>query len=161
LLVYTQTSPELASLAQEIEAAASLTGDGADLKMTVDGASGFTWPWTWYLRDYTAVSYPNLGFAIPDGPSDSSIAIVHTRNENLARAATEEGFTEGRRFPHRQWFPETYKQTTWKQFVDTLVRPNRWQNALNFFLYRDMSQPIGSEDAFVYFNRDIPLRALE
>ena len=84
-----------------------------------------------------------------------------TRNENLARAATEEGFTEGRRFPHRQWFPETYKQTTWKQFVDTLVRPNRWQNALNFFLYRDMSQPIGSEDAFVYFNRDIPLRALE
>ena len=161
LLVYTQTSPALAGLAQEIEAAASLTGEGEGMKVIIDGASGFTWPWTWYLRDYTAVSYANLGFARPEGPSDAYVAIVHTRNENIAKAATEEGFTEGRRFPHRQWFPETYKRTTWSQFFNTLVRPSRWQNALNFFVYREMSQPIGSEDAFVYFDDGIPLRALE
>lgn len=161
LLVYTQTSPALAGLAQEIAAAATLTGEGKDLKVTVDGSSGFTWPWTWYLRDYSQVSYPNLGFSIPDGPSDSSVAIVHTRNENIARSATEVGFTEGRRFPHRQWFPETYKNTTWGQFFGTLFNPTEWQDALNFFVYREMSQPIGSEDAFVYFDDGIPLRALE
>jgi hypothetical protein len=89
------------------------------------------------------------------------VAVVHTRNENIAKPATAEGFTEGRRFPHRQWFPETYKQTTWSQFFNTLVRPSRWQNALNFFVYREMSHSIGSEDAFVYFDDGIPLRALE
>ncbi|MFP6595243.1 MAG: flippase activity-associated protein Agl23 [Dehalococcoidia bacterium] len=161
LLIYTQTSPALADLAQEIEAAASLTRKGEGMKVIIDGASGFTWPWTWYLRDYTDVSYTNLGFARPEGPSDAYVAIVHTRNENIAKPATGEGFTEGRRFPHRQWFPETYKRTTWSQFFNTLVRPNRWQNALNFFVYREMSQPIGSEDAFVYFDDSIPLRALE
>lgn len=161
LLVYTQTSPDLAGLSQEIEAAARLTGEGKHLKVTVDGSSGFTWPWTWYLRDYAQVSYPNLGFSRPDGPSDSSVVIVHTRNENIARVATETGFTEGRRFPHRQWFPETYKNTTWGEFFGTLFNPTEWQNALNFFVYRKMSQPIGSEDAFFYFDADIPLRALE
>ena len=161
LLVYTQTSPALASLAGEIAAVASLTGEGADLRVTIDGSSGFTWPWTWYLRDYSQVSYSDMGYSRPDGPSDSSVAVVHTRNENIAKSAFENDFTDGRRFPHRQWFPETYKNTSWKQFVDTLVRPTRWQNALNFFLYRDMSQSIGSEDAFVYFDRDIPFGALE
>jgi uncharacterized protein (TIGR03663 family) len=161
LLVYTQTSPALAGLAQEIEAAANLTREGQGIKVIIDGASGFTWPWTWYLRDYTDVSYTNLGFARPEGPSDAYVVVVHTRNENIARAATEEGFTEGRRFPHRQWFPETYKQTTWNQFFNTLVRPSRWQNALNFFVYREMSHSIGSEDAFVYFDDGIPLRALQ
>ncbi len=161
LLVYTQTSPALAGLAQEIEAAANLTREGQGIKVIIDGASGFTWPWTWYLRDYTDVSYTNLGFARPEGPSDAYVVVVHTRNENIARAATEEGFTEGRRFPHRQWFPETYKQTTWNQFFNTLVRPSRWQNALNFFVYREMSHSIGSEDAFVYFDDGISLRALQ
>ena len=161
LLVYTQTSPALAGLAREIEAAATLTGDGSSLRITIDGSSGFTWPWTWYLRDYTQVSYPNLGFSRPEGPSDSSVAVIHTRNETIAQPAFVDGFTEGRRFPHRQWFPETYKNTTWSQFLNTLVRPTRWRNALNFFVFREMSQPIGSEDAFVYFDRDIPLRALE
>ena len=161
LLIYTQTSPALAEVAREIEAAAMLTGDGSDLRITIDGSSGFTWPWTWYLRDYAQVSYPNLGFSRPEGPSNSAVAIVHTRNENIAKPAFVDDFTEGRRFPHRQWFPETYKNTTWSQFINTLIRPNRWRNALNFFVYREVSQPIGSEDAFVYFDRDIPLRVLE
>lgn len=161
ILVYTQTSPALADLAHEIEAAASLTGDGADLRVTIDGSSGFTWPWTWYLRDYNQVSYPNLGFSRPDGPSDSAVAVVHTRNENIAKPAYVDNFTEGRQFPHRQWFPETYKNTTFNQFFDTLIRPSRWRNALNFFLYREMTQEIGSEDAFVYFDRSIPLRVFE
>ncbi|MDP6823884.1 MAG: TIGR03663 family protein [Dehalococcoidia bacterium] len=162
LLVYTQTSPALADIAREIDAAADLTGEGADLKVTVDGLSGFSWPWTWYLRDYAVTNnYSNLAYTRPDGPSDSSVFIVHTGNESIAKPAIETGFTEGRRFPHRQWFAESYKQTTWRQFFDTLVRPSRWQNNLNFFLYREVSDPIGSEDGFVYFNRNLPLRALE
>jgi len=162
LLTYTQTSPALADIAREIDAAASLTGEGTDLRVTVDGLSGFSWPWTWYLRNYAVTNnYSNLAYNKPVGPSDSSVFIVHTGNESIAQPAIESGFTEGRRFPHRQWFAESYKQTTWREFFDTLVRPTRWQNNLNFFLYREVSDPIGSEDGFVYFNRNLPLRALE
>ncbi len=44
MLVYTQTSPMLHSLVDEIEAAGRVTGQREKIKISVDSRSGFTWP---------------------------------------------------------------------------------------------------------------------
>ena len=57
MIVYTQTSPDVTRLLDEIQAAADETGGRSSFPITIDETSGFGWPWVWYLRDYDNVYY--------------------------------------------------------------------------------------------------------
>ena len=61
MLVYTQTSPTLEQAVDEIDRYAATTGEGELLPITIDTAHGYSWPWHWYLRDYTNVEYRCMG----------------------------------------------------------------------------------------------------
>ena len=63
MIVYTQTSPDIARLAREIKQERDASGQKADLPINIDATSGFTWPWAWYLRDYSYVGYPRMTLA--------------------------------------------------------------------------------------------------
>ncbi len=161
MLVYTQTSPALHSLVKEIEQAGLLTGDREKIKLSIDSTSGFTWPWAWYLRGYTDVVYSDYSLPTTKAPLDAKVVVIHRNNIAGQQALLAEGFTEGRKLPHRWWFDERYRNLTAQKFFGTVARPREWDKFMDFFLYRKYSDPIGSEDAYVYFNKTLPLQPFE
>lgn len=148
MLVYTQTSPEIPRLMRDIEELARQMGEDEDLPITVDATSGFTWPWAWYLRDYKNVGYP--GLANMSAPPTGSVLILHANNQGRAKPYLA-AYGEGRRIPHRWWFPEDYRSLTpmliWQNLLDPQTRAQAW----DYFIFRKVTTTLGSEDSVAYF----------
>ena len=161
MLVYTQTSPDIPMVMREIDRAAKITGQGKNLKITIDSADGYTWPWAWYLRDYKNVSYPcysdEPGCFTPQTAPDSVVVIVNARDNDSARNVLSANFTQGIRIKHRWWFPETYRGVTPSSFWDGLKDRSQWRTMANYLLYRKLGTELGSTDAYIYFSKDLPL----
>ena len=52
--------------------------------------------------------------------------------------------------------PEKYRNLKPGEFFGTLVDRNKWVGSIDYFLYREMSNPIGSIDSFVFYSEEIP-----
>ena len=157
MLVYTQTSPDLHKLAKEIEQTAQLTGDRSEIKLAIDTRDAYSWPWQWYLRRYTQVAYADHTTDEAEVGEDRLIAVINANNNDKATTKLPDGFSDGRRLVHRWWFPERYRDLTPETFFATLIDPNRWKGSIDYFLYRKLSNPLGTIDSFVYFSDQIPL----
>ena len=158
MIVYTQTSPDITSLIGQIERAGQLTGRQADVSIAIDNTSGFSWPWAWYLRDYTRVNYPNFeGSSLQQAP-DASILLVHSMNQTDAEPALKDLYTKGELIRHRWWFPENvYRDMTPGKFLAAFADRQAWRDAMDYFLYRKgVRHQLGSEDSYVYFSQDLP-----
>ena len=149
LLVYTQTSRQIPQLAHRIAEWAHRSGLGPAMPITVDGSSGFTWPWAWYLRRYTQVGYPSSLTAETLPAENPPVVLVHL-NGAPALEPLLQGYT-GERYPLRQWFPEGYRDMTparlWRDLRDQDTRSLWWR----YFLHRQLAEPLGSEDGVAYF----------
>lgn len=111
MLVYTQSSPYILDVMDDIEQLSEATGRGYELRIAVDNADAFTWPWAWYLRDYQNVTYHDFTQSVPEGTFD----VMLVSNTNVERvddhlAGQEPRFHPPERYPHRWWFDERYKQ---------------------------------------------------
>tara|TARA_B100000809_G_scaffold84809_1_gene83313 strand:- start:1581 stop:3947 length:2367 start_codon:yes stop_codon:yes gene_type:complete len=157
MLVYTQTSPDLHRLADEIEQTARLTGDRSKIKIAIDIRDAFSWPWQWYLRRYTQVAFADHQEDEVEVGDDRLIAVVNANNNVKAVTKLPDGFSDGRRLVHRWWFPELYRELTPETFFETLIDRNRWKGSIDYFLYRKLSNPLGTIDSFVYYSDQIPL----
>ena len=156
MIVYTQTSPDIVGVLRQVERFGAASGEGTGVSLTVDQASGFSWPWAWYLRDYTRVGYSSYdGAPLQDAP-DSSVVLLHSKNQPEADPVLAGKYDKGIRIKHRWWFPESYKGMTLGKFIRALADPGAWGRAIDYFLYRELGTPLGSEDAYVYFSRDFP-----
>ena len=155
MLVYTQTSPDIVGLLRHVEQAGDALEDPTAVPISIDGTSGFTWPWAWYLRRYTKVAYPSYDGGLQDAP-DSSVLLVHANNRPQADELPPDQYTEGVRIKHRWWFPEVYKGVTVRQLLGAIVDPSAWRTAIDYFLFRELGTPLGSEDAYVYFSPEFP-----
>lgn len=119
MLIYTQSSPDIPDIMEDIERIAEATGKGKYLPIAVDGRDSFAWPWAWYLRDYKCVAYPDLsagavGTSLCEGEDQPyAVVLVNRANETAVQQWMDdnEPSTYGAPFiyPHRWWFPETYK----------------------------------------------------
>ena len=165
MLIYTQTSPDIHNLVREIETAGDLTGDRNEIRLSIDSADGFTWPWAWYLRGYANVTYPDQSESVSAPGDGTAIAVINAKNNTKVEPELGDDYTEGRRIVHRWWFPEneTYKhhELSLAKFFDAVVDRDAWRTSLDFFLYRKLASDIGSVDSYVYFDRDIPLAAID
>ena len=165
MLIYTQTAPDIHNLVREIEAAGELTGDRKAIRLSIDSRDGYTWPWAWYLRDYDNVTYPDHSDDVSPPGAETAITVIHEKNNDRVKPELTEQFTEGRRLVHRWWFPEneTYKHPSLSvsTFFDAVIDREVWRTSLDFFLHRKLDSEIGSVDSFVYFDRDIPLAAID
>ena len=159
MLVYTQTAPDIHNLAKEIKQTADLTGDRYEIKLAIDIRDAYSWPWQWYLRRYTEVTYRDHTSDEIHVADDRLIAVINANNQATAITKIPDHFTDGRRLIHRWWFPERYRDVTPKTFFDTLLDRNRWEGSLDYFLYRKLSNPMGTIDSYVYFSDEIPLSA--
>ena len=158
MIVYTQTSPDITELVRDIKKAGDARDQGTQVPVTIDQTSGFSWPWAWYLRDYGQVNYPAYdGVPLKQAP-DAAVLLVHSQNQSQAEPLLTEQYTEGRRIKHRWWFPEeTYKGLTLGKFLQGLADRETWRGAMDYFLYREgVFDRLGSEDAYLYFDRDLP-----
>ncbi len=111
LLVYTQSSPYIPRIKSDIDQLAEATGKGHNLRIAVDSQDSFAWPWAWYLRNYTQVSYVDFTNGPPAGDFDvllANDANLRLTQERLAASAAPK-FGTPERYPHRWWFDETYK----------------------------------------------------
>jgi|TARA_B100001964_G_C14255780_1_gene612374 uncharacterized protein (TIGR03663 family) len=157
MLVYTQTSPDIHNLAKEIEQTAQLTGDRSELKIAIDIRDAYSWPWQWYLRRYTQVTYNDHSSDEVEVAEDRLIAVINENNNDKTAIKLPDGYSDGRRLKHRWWFPEEYRDMTPEIFFDTFVDRNRWAGSVDYFLYRKLSNPLGSIDSYVYFSDEVPL----
>jgi sugar lactone lactonase YvrE len=119
MLIYTQSSPEIPAVMEDIEELAAATGKGKFLPIAVDSRDSFAWPWAWYLRDYKCVAYPELTNGNPGTSQCEGVeqpyAVLLVNNANVG--AVEDWIDENypgyygtpRDYAHRWWFPETYK----------------------------------------------------
>jgi predicted membrane-bound mannosyltransferase/DNA-binding beta-propeller fold protein YncE len=120
MLIYTQSSPDIPRIMDQIERLAEVSGKGRFLPILVDDADSFAWPWAWYLRDWKCVGYLNLSTASNPGTSncqgeEQPYAVVLANSSNLARVEDWSStslpgyYGVPARYPHRWWFDETYK----------------------------------------------------
>ena len=170
MLIYTQSSPQITRLADDIDALADASGKGYDLRIAVDTRSSFAWPWEWYLRDYRNVWRTNFESGLP--PGDFDVVLVNERNHAVVARDLDDGaFARPFEYPHRWWYPETYKQAlagcskdddgrrgrpcepympeTWGKIRSGLFGGSWAKDA--FLYWRDHEAPVphGSTDGFV------------
>ena len=154
MLVYTQTSPQVRVIAQEITNIRNQNPLVAPVKVAVDQTSGFTWPWTWYLRNHEDASFPQLTDISDLSDTDSDILLVHSNNRISADTTLSDEFSEGITYPHRWWFPEyTYRNLS---IADYLTGNASLIKGLNYWFFRTgVVNEIGSEDGVLYHRRSL------
>lgn len=155
MLVYTQTTPELHAIQRRIEEYARRSGLGRNLPITVDSTEAFTWPWAWYLRDYTNVSYPDLSVyrtnpALVQSLPAGGVLLAEYANADVGLMRPDL-YGPGIPYKHRWWFPEEYRSTTTANFFRWLRDPAHWRLWGKYFLHRIPPAPLGSIDAVAYF----------
>lgn len=177
MLVYTQTTPELPKIMDDVQQYAQETGAGLNQPIIVDANNAFTWPWAWYLRDYHNVSYIDLSQYIKTNaqgqqtltaqaasfrPAAGTILLLHDGDQLVVNQFRSQ-FGAGIPYPHRWWFPEDYKNgTTARAFTKSLAKSSTWGFWWGLAAGEHgivlPSQPllqgehqIGSENAIAYF----------
>lgn len=157
MLVYTQSAPDIPQLMAKIDQLAEETGKGKDLKVLVDSADGFSWPWAWYLRDYRNVSYPCLttdaGCSGLSFTPDADVVLLSERSRNDA-APYMGAYGEPVRYKHRWWFPESYRGMTLKGVWNSVQSRESVCKVAAYFIFREFGQPLGSVDAYAYFPQE-------
>ncbi len=124
VLVYAQGTPDVPAAMREIEALSQrlCAGNANDAKIQVNCENGkikvaydddSSWPFVWYLRDYSNAQFYGKK---PGGPFDAEVVIVGDANE-----AEVKPFLGNRYFKRQMrlvWWPvEDYKGLTWTKLL--------------------------------------------
>jgi uncharacterized protein (TIGR03663 family) len=148
MLVYTQTTPDVTMIVEEIENLSERLEGGKEMRVAFDDFT--SWPMWWYLRDY-----PNKVFfgKEPVGPLDAPVVLVGLDNEDAVRPYLTDYIR--RQYRLRWWFPEDYRNLTPELILDNLRNPDTRQSFINFLLYRELENPLGSSDFAFYMRKDV------
>ena len=148
LIVYTQTSPDVLRVLDKVEEAVA-----SRKVVAIDGTSGFSWPWAWYLRDQQGIDYaPHIAASFNVTPSDEVI-IVHSNSHIAAENNLSGMYSQGERIRHRWWFPEhLYRDLKPMTVIKAVFDRSSWRSAARYWLHREgIKERIGSEDSYAYF----------
>ncbi len=152
-LIYTQTSPDVPVLAREIDAFAESRGGKSELPVIVDTTASLSWPWAWYLRDYTRASYAAAEvFLEGENPiPEGAVAII--ANSTLSRRdGLDDGFARVVPFRHRWWFPEEgYRSITVRSVIDGLTDGTLIPSLVEFYLRRIDPATLGALEGTALF----------
>jgi uncharacterized protein (TIGR03663 family) len=154
MLIYTQTTPDVTMVVDEIEQLSERLVGGKEMKVAFDEFT--SWPFWWYLREY-----PNVVFfgKEPVGPLDAPVVLVGLDNESATRPYLTDYIRQ--EYKLRWWFPEDYRNLSLGTIVANLRNPETRQSAINFILYRELENPLGSSDFAFYLRRDVAAQIWE
>jgi uncharacterized protein (TIGR03663 family) len=151
MLVYTQTSPDVGLVMNQIRTIAYRSGEGVS-KLNVVYDAGVSWPFEWYLRDYTARTYIGNGNPPPNAP----VVLVGVDNGRADQVKALLGSKYvSQRYRLRWWFPEDYRALSPQTIVSGLLSPTNREKLWRFLLYRDPPDPLGSTDFMMFVRRDL------
>ena len=158
MLVYTQSSPDIARIARDVDRLAQTSGQYNNLSISVDGDDGYAWPWVWYFRDYNTVSFPSYSGEVQPTNDNGGVVLVNANNLKEAdQALVDAEFVKIQRFKQRWWFPEVYRGISSGDILNGLTDRASWQKVLDYWLYRDFETPLGSTDGYLYYSEDLAL----
>ena len=156
MIVYTQTSPDVTRLLESIHRSARETNPDGEVRIAIDGTSGFSWPWAWYFRDDqlagASVSFPTFGSNSFENLPSEPVVVVHSSNRVAADKGLADVYGKAERIRHRWWFPEyIYRELTPTKFVGAIFDRSAWRRAMDYWLNREgIRERIGSEDSYLY-----------
>jgi uncharacterized protein (TIGR03663 family) len=181
MLIYVQTSPDVTRVVEDVGLMSREMTGGMDIPIAYD--SGTSWPFQWYLRDYTHRRF--FGTTLTEPPDEP---IVLISNEHIDEGNNEEmlsGYTYTE-YVMRWWFPEdeTYRrfaiapelnkterqnyqtdepgpysaldvaESVWRS-VWGLREPQQQAKMFRLVSYRELWAPIGSYNFRVYVRNDL------
>jgi uncharacterized protein (TIGR03663 family) len=153
-LVYAQGAPDVAIVARELtDLSQRLTG-GLDLTIAYD--SEVSWPFVWYLRDFTNAQY--FGDK-PAGPLDAEVVLVGVANEaSVMKLLDNRYYRREYRliwWPNQNWYMSMSPKSLWRDLRDEAARKKLWD--VIFYRKHDVSLaswPFVNRFA-MYIRRDI------
>lgn len=124
-LVFTQSSPQLASIADRL-------GKRDSVEIAVDRWGGADWPWAWYLRERRA-SYVDM--ADPTFVPTADVLLVADPHQSFL-APKLRGY-RGERFHHRVWWVPDYGKASLGDIGAWLLRRRPWnaRGSLDEWIY--------------------------
>lgn len=141
MLVYTQSSPDVPKVADEIyEYAEMLEARGERAIIQMSGET--PWPYSWYLRHYQTASGVVAGQNYP-------IVMTDVKDKMRMKTVLENKFV-GRQYRLRVWWqPNDFRQVFDGQ--------DWWEKFWRYFFYREpwRNPYIGSSDFMFYVRRDL------
>ena len=139
LLVYVQTTPDVPYVAAQIEQMSRKLTTNTEIVGIIDNEN--SWPFAWYLRDYTNVGYISK---IGD-PGEAAFVIVTASEVENAREHLSNYVPF--RYKLRWWFPEElYRELRPTFILDFVTNPTTRSNFTAWLVSRKMPKPIGSQE---------------
>jgi uncharacterized protein (TIGR03663 family) len=153
MLVYTQTSPDVGMVMKQIDDIAYRSGQGQD-KLQVVYDSGVSWPFEWYLRNYTARTFIGTG----NPPLNAPVILTGVENGRDTQMIQQLGSKYvAQRYRLRWWFPEdtTYRGLTIPGIAKSLLNQQDRSRLWAFLMYRQTPSDLGSTDFELFVRRDL------
>ncbi|MHB1295790.1 MAG: flippase activity-associated protein Agl23 [Anaerolineae bacterium] len=124
-LVYAQGSPDDALVANEIETLSRRLTGGLDMQVAYD--SDVSWPFVWYLRNYTNGQF--FG-ETPAGPLDAEVVLVGTGNEAAVKPFLGNRYVRREYrliwWPNQNWYADLTLEKIWNDLHDPVARQKAW-----------------------------------
>jgi len=181
MLIYVQTSPDVTRVVEEIGLMSREQTGGLHIPIAYD--SGTSWPFQWYLRDYTQRRF--YGTTLNQPPDEPIVLLSNEHAFDGDNQAMLEGYTYTE-YVMRWWFPEdeTYRrfaiapelnkterqnyqtddpgpyglvdvaESVWRS-VWGLREPQQQAKMFRLGAYRELWAPIGSYNFRVYIRNDL------
>jgi uncharacterized protein (TIGR03663 family) len=153
-LVYAQGAPDVAIVSEELEEMSRRLTGGLHMKVAYDDDS--SWPFVWYLRNFTNAQFYGKK---PAQPFDAEAVIVGPANEAAVKPFL------GNRYYRRQyrmiWWPnqDWYMSMTVPKLLETLRDPALRQQFWDVIFYREHEAELTSwpyvHNFALYIRRDI------
>jgi len=134
MLVYAQGSQKINRLMSDIERLGAQSNADISTKIVID--SSLTWPWAWYLRDYTNVNYPLLE-DVGEVPEASILLITPFHEKD--HVDLSEKYGDSVTFSQIMWFPSSEYQSDFD-----LLSLNSWKRGWDYLVHRKTMEPYTS-----------------
>jgi predicted membrane-bound mannosyltransferase len=176
MLIYTQTSPDVTRVMNEIGALSEELTGGEHLEVWYD--SGVSWPFQWYLRNYDNARF--IGASLSQDPGNAPVLLLGGNSDLSSQYLANYTATN---YVLRWWFPEeTYRgfaiapeipvgRSAWqsadqahgpfdilRSVFDTVDGEQNIDNQLRLYrllMYRDLDWEIGQTPFRLYIRNDL------
>jgi len=139
MLIYTQSSPALHNLYDEIEES-YIKKD--KLIVGIDTMDGFAWPWMWYLREHKNVVWIN---ELNIDKHDYDYLLINQKNFEKLSSESLSNYKFKRIIAHRKWFPESiYRNKSTSDFFKIITSSKSRAKISNYIMNRNFETRIGS-----------------
>jgi sugar lactone lactonase YvrE len=137
----------------QIDDIAYRSGQGKS-KLQVVYDSDVSWPFEWYLRDYTSRVF--IGNGMPPANAPVVLAGVDNGRDQQVKQALGNNYV-AQRYRLRWWFPEdtTYRNWTIPMIVQDLLNSTDRSALWRYLMYRETPSELGSTDFMLFVRRDL------